>query len=284
MPNKNKAKGNALEKAVRLIQEAVLKADPKLEGSKFVIEPAKIIKVNGVHHEIDLLVKTLPGSDYESTCIFECKNWNKPVGKNEVIVFGEKVKAVSANRGFMVARHFTKDAEAQVKKDERLRTVICTEDFITPVRFDVLHVVCDPLPIRIKTKKRGVQSVEPPKLLDWKQAKCRLKGESIEFARFVKNQVEQMIENDKRENAVLYRQESSHLRKRAMGITFSQGEFFIDDMDIEGMHIDLQFWVKVSKQPMVSQFQLKGQGSVFSFEAIEDDDGKKWELDIVLRA
>src|SRR5260370_28947987 len=102
MPNKNKIKGNALEKAVRLIQEAILSSDPSIAGTKFSIEVNKTVTVSGVRHEIDVLVTTVPGSSYASTHLFECKNWAKPVGKNEVIVLTDKVKALNASRGFMV--------------------------------------------------------------------------------------------------------------------------------------------------------------------------------------
>src|SRR5258708_36340170 len=117
MPNKNKAKGTALEKAVRLIQETILKSDPKFAGTQFTIEHNKIERIAGVRHEIDVLVKTLPGSQYESKWIFECKNWDKPIGAKEVVSLAEKVKATGAARGFLVAREFTADAEAQANLD-----------------------------------------------------------------------------------------------------------------------------------------------------------------------
>jgi hypothetical protein len=75
---------------VRLIQQTLLASDPKLKDSKFSIEANKIAVVGGTRHEIDLFVKTLPDSAYESTCIFECKDWKDPVGKNEVMVLAGK--------------------------------------------------------------------------------------------------------------------------------------------------------------------------------------------------
>src|SRR5204863_5895400 len=101
MPEASPQNGHALERAVRLIQEIILSLDPKLKGAECSIESNKIVNVSGVHHEIDVFVKTLPGSPYESTLIFECKDWKDPVGKNEVIILAEKVNAVGASRGFL---------------------------------------------------------------------------------------------------------------------------------------------------------------------------------------
>jgi len=63
MPAENPKKGRTLERAVRFIQEAILKSDSKLKGAKFTIESNKILTISGVRHEIDVFVKTLPGSD-----------------------------------------------------------------------------------------------------------------------------------------------------------------------------------------------------------------------------
>src|SRR5258708_1558325 len=89
--NKRERKGTALERAVALIQRSMLAAEPALTGADFTVEANKIVTVNGVRHEVDVLVTIRRGSTYETTHLFECKDWNKPVGKNEVIVLGEKV-------------------------------------------------------------------------------------------------------------------------------------------------------------------------------------------------
>jgi len=60
MKTKSTDKGCALEKAVRLIQEAILNSDPKMKGMAFTIESNKRDNSSGVLHEIDVLVKTQP--------------------------------------------------------------------------------------------------------------------------------------------------------------------------------------------------------------------------------
>jgi hypothetical protein len=85
------------------------------------MEPKKIIVSDGVRHEIDLWVTVDIGNGYESTFIFESKNWKKKIGKNHIIDFSEKIKVAPAQRGFFVAHSFTRDAIAQAKKDPRIR-------------------------------------------------------------------------------------------------------------------------------------------------------------------
>jgi hypothetical protein len=152
----------------------ILKSDPKLAGVSFSVERNKIIKIADVPHEIDVLVKTVPGSSYEATWIFECKNWSEPVGKNHVIILAEKVKAIGASKGFLVAKEFSKGAKAQAKTDNRLGLIICADDFLSPLSLQLQHTVTEPSSIKVHLKARGVSSNDIPRNLDWKNEKSYL--------------------------------------------------------------------------------------------------------------
>lgn len=111
-------KGNALEQAVAGIEDAIVKNNPSLAHSSYRIEPKKRIVVGGVTHELDVFV-TFDFAPQHGTCfIFECKNWEDTVGKNEVIILSEKVRAIGAQQGFLVARRFSPSATAQAEKDD----------------------------------------------------------------------------------------------------------------------------------------------------------------------
>src|SRR5215469_1042866 len=97
-------KGVALEVAVHAIEQVILESSPALRGELFHIERRKILIVGGVRHEIDIFVTVGAAKGYESTFIFECKNWDKPVGKNELIVFSKKIDAATAQRGYFAAK------------------------------------------------------------------------------------------------------------------------------------------------------------------------------------
>jgi hypothetical protein len=131
-------KGEALEAAVRAIESVILKESPALREDTFVIESRKVLLVEGVRHELDLFVTVDHGQGYKAVFVFECKNWSaSPVGKNEIIVFSEKIDAVQAQRGFFVAKSYTGDAEAQAKKNPRITLLTVTEHdpASTPVPF-----------------------------------------------------------------------------------------------------------------------------------------------------
>jgi hypothetical protein len=80
-------KGDSLERAVRAIEDSILRLEPDFKEGVFRIESKKVVRVEGVRHEIDLHVTAAHSTGYEATFIFECKNWEAKVGKNEIIVF-----------------------------------------------------------------------------------------------------------------------------------------------------------------------------------------------------
>src|SRR6185503_4731197 len=105
----------------------------KCKVANFSSETNKTMINAGVRHEIDVFVKTLPDSPYEASVVFECKNWKKPVGKDQVVVLAEKVNALNASRGILVARSLTKHAKAQLELHGRLSWVECSDDFESPL-------------------------------------------------------------------------------------------------------------------------------------------------------
>lgn len=125
--SKPRNKGYLFEAIVREIEQFVLRRSPALREPAYNIETRKIILVDGVHHEIDVYVTINAAEGYNAIHIFECKNLNRPVDKNEVVTFSEKVKAVGAAQGVFVARSYTSGARAQAKKDSRLRLLVLKE-------------------------------------------------------------------------------------------------------------------------------------------------------------
>lgn len=104
---KAQEKGDALEKAVELIERFILDDN---SNATVTIEPKKIVVVNKVKHEIDIYITIDHGKGYKGLFIFECKNWAKKVDKNEIIVFSKKIEVTSAQKGYFIAKSFTDDA------------------------------------------------------------------------------------------------------------------------------------------------------------------------------
>src|SRR6266446_6691895 len=113
-------KRSAPELAVQAIESAILRTFPGYSENTFHIETRKIVTADGVRHEIDIWVKVELGTGYDAAFIFECRNWQEKISKNDIIVFSEKIRVTSAQKGYFVARSFTKDAVAQAKKDQRI--------------------------------------------------------------------------------------------------------------------------------------------------------------------
>jgi len=272
-----------LERAVRFIQETILKSDPKLSGVEFSIETNKIL--TGVRHEIDVLVRTLPGSLYESTCVFECKNWKDPVGKNEVIILAEKVDVLRANRGFVVAKNITRDAQEQLKRDDRLSFIECTDDFWSPLNnLELVHAVHEPQNVEVRIKQRGVPPSEHPAVLEWKGKTCRENNIPMDFQSFLKREIDRIILQDQRQSPPKYHLEGTYSGERAEMIEFDAGEFVLEDLEVEHIVLIVRFTVTVRRRKILSKFELKGQGRAFSFEPIEDFiPGKHLQVDIVQR-
>ena len=274
-----------MERAVKTIQQAILESDPKVHGCKFTIETNKIVKVAGVRHEIDVFVQTLPGSPYESTSIFECKDLKKPVSKNAVMILSKKVDAIRANRGFLVAKSLTKDAAAQLKCDERLRYIRCSHEIRDAFEgLEIMHTVHNTDHAGMGIKHRGVPPTEQPKKLVPSEAKCCLNGKPIDILQYGNQRILEMVAEDYKNNAAKYLHEGTHPSAGAVRIDFTPGEFTIDGKDIEYMTLEVRFMVTVRKRKLVSKFELEGQGRVFSYD--EEDDsvfGKLPQIDIIQR-
>ena len=131
----NLEKGNRLEEAVRRIETSIIQSALGYSEARFEIESKKIISVQGVRHEIDVWVTARIAAGYQSFFIFECRNREEKVSKNDIIVFSEKVRAANTAKGFFVAKAFTQDALAQVALDPRMETLVAEELDASSINF-----------------------------------------------------------------------------------------------------------------------------------------------------
>lgn len=271
---------------MRFIQETILRSDPNLNGAPFTIEVNKVVKIAGVRSEIDVLVKTLPGSPYESVSIFECKNRKKAASKNDVILLAKLVEATGANRGYLVARKFSKDAEAQSRLDGRLGLVSCTDEFASPLsNLQLLWSAPEPRTITVLIKRRGVSPAQPPQELIWKDRVCHFAGRPTQLAQFLNTQIRPAIAENHQSQKHEFREEGTHCdRKCSVRIEFEPGEFMLDGFDVEAMVLEIQYAVKVRRQKLLSKFELTAQGRAFTLEPIDDlIRGNRIEATIVQR-
>lgn len=284
MTQKGIKKGRSLETAINRIQDAILRSDPRLAGSKFSIEPNKIVTVLGVRHEFDLYIRTLPDSSYESIFVFECKNWRKTVGKNEVMNLGAKVHTIGAAHGYLVARKFSKDAVAQANQEKRVTLLHVNDDFATPATFEMRGDAHQLITLKVDIKEYDVPPVTPPPQISLDGKEFRLQGQVIDIQAFLIGIADKMALQERRENIGKYQEEGSHSVECAELLKFERGELLFDGASVEHFVLNLKFNVIVRKAKLISKFELKDQGRFFSFEPMDDFiQGNRLHIELVQR-
>ncbi|HEU0048898.1 MAG TPA: restriction endonuclease [Nitrososphaera sp.] len=278
-------KGAALEAAVRRIIETCLESDPKTKGLEFTVETNVRDMSSGVLHEIDLLVKTRPDSEHEATFLYECKNWNKPVGKNEVMVLAKKVDALRANRGFLVAKSLSKQAEKQLELEKRLRFLRCAEDFLSPFNTaEVIHISQEVLPTTVVVNWRDAALKNPAKL-DPEKSRCRFNNEpEALLSTFIRSRIDEIAASVRSEHHARFQNEGTHWGQTVKEISFSRNQFLVDGIEVESITVPFFCFVTCERRKIISNFELEGQGQVFAFEPITGDNAEKpLEIHVVTR-
>src|SRR5216684_3446722 len=266
-PRERIAKGSDLEKAVELIENAILTASPSLKEKTFAIERRKILTVAGVRHEIDVWVEIDAGKEYRSIFIFECKNWQDKVGKNEIIIFSEKIKASQAMWGFCLAPTFTSDAEAQCQLDPRMKLLIAQE---TSPLFARLP---DPVVV-ITNVERAALSLSVAGPLPRNQGTnvpCTYRNETTTVETCRKRWVEEILQEQMGVLVQAARQVVDSPRTVMIGrdIVFQPGELMVEGKNISSARLDLEIQIDVSPTRIAFQYEVETRGWAVSWEPIK---------------
>lgn len=272
----SKEKGDVLERAVRSIEHAILSAAPGLAKDTFLIESNKIIVVDGVRHEIDILVQIDHGSSYRSIYIFECKNWESRVSKNEIIIFSEKVASTHAQKGFFVARSYTKDAAAQAKKDQRLTLLEAAEHDVDnmPIPFHFHFVQKQDQHGLIMALQPGVNCETATQLsIDLKTAECLMESRPLNLEKYAIDWIN--VCADRRLNTFgsdtlpegKYPLEAHDERE------FGNGQLYLDGREVEKLILKVSFAVTVHRPGIVSHYEVKSRGRIVSLVPVTLDNG-----------
>lgn len=280
-------KGNRLESAVRGIETAILKSNPALSEGTFVIEAKKIFVVNGVRHEVDVYVVVDLQHGYKAIFIFECKNWIDAVGKNEIIVFSEKIRALQAQKGFFVAKSFSKDAVAQAKVDPRIELLIATEHNAaeTPAPFD-FHTIFRDLKKSSSTVEfveRGASGLKPPLPVDPNSASVVFMGNSVVLNVLVQQWISESTDANSNQFPSGTLPQGTYDRVAQFEKEFAANDLIVDGMDIQTIKIRTEFPIQVLRPPVVSHFEVSTRGRTISFAPVQLD-GATLQTDIIFRS
>lgn len=268
-------KGNALEAAVRAIEETILQSSPSLREGTFTIESKKLVTVAGVRHEIDLYVEVDLSREYRAIFIFECKNWRDSVGKNEVIIFSEKIKAVAAQRGFFIANSLTSDAVAQAVLDPRVSVLKASElpPSETPVPFNFHFVLEEKAEVEFVANQRGGSSSKRREPLQLESTSASLNSVAIKFRDYISD----WVSHDRNENLRTFNSaalpEGTYERQFEAFREFAPGELILNDMDIDSIKLTITRHLRIVRPPVISHFEVETRGRSIAFAPIPIGDG-----------
>jgi hypothetical protein len=260
-------KGNALERAVEAIEDLILRTSPNVKDKTYKIESKKIINAKGVHHEIDVFVSFELGPGYSPVYIFECKNWKEAVGKNEIIVFAEKIAAAGAQRGFFVAKSFTADAEAQAAQEPRMELVTASEHdpASTIVPFGFHTTFTKPTKNHVLFRKWGSQGNELTDV-DVSKADVTLDGSPLNLTEYMNAWTTEAMNESMRTFASGTLPEGVYQRGCTSNRKFPEGAFVIDGKSIETATMTVQFDIYLVRPAVKSHFEVNGRGRVITLE------------------
>jgi hypothetical protein len=264
-------KGKDLEQAVRLIELSILQSSPHLNEKSFQIETNKIVTVDGVRHEIDVYVTVKISAVHSAIYIFECKNWNHPVDKNEVIVFTEKIAVLSAQTGFFVAKQFSASATSQAAKDSRLKLL----EFSQPERFGsdsfaALHVF-QLLGVRsmVSLRLRGWNG-QPPVPMKMEETRVFVNGKESSLKQYGDDWTREMEANALRTLRSDQLPNGTHRASFEEERTFVPKEFIVNDKDVELVSNRVLLEFSVFHPPVLTEFDVKSRGRVITYVPIEN--------------
>lgn len=258
-------KGDALENAVAAIEEVILRSSAGMAG-KPIIEKKKIITVDGVRHEIDVFVTADLAPGYKPIIIFECKNRKEAVGKNEIIIFSDKINASHATSGWFVAKSFTTDAVNRAKTDPRITLLLAAEyDPVTgPEVFQLFTRIPEMTALDVRMFRRGSMGLDP-KPVSIQTALLECFGQPVVPGAQLSLWAMQVCENDLM--AFFDDPVPAGIYHRGVdgNLHFHAGQVRLNHEDIERLSFHVEYKVTVTPAPVISHFEVQSRGRCITF-------------------
>lgn len=263
-------KGSHLEDAVRLIEQTILNSKPGLKEFPFLIETKKIFVADGVRHEIDIYVEIDLGHGYKSVFIFECKNWKDPVGKNELIIFSEKLKITNAQKGYFTAKKLTKDAINQAAKDNRIELLEIITDNSIILSFPDFHSIerdQSKVHTNVNLIKRGTRNEKiESQPISPDDCNVELDGESIDLTKYINKNSSEIIESRINNEPTNRLPEGVYNYEYNETLFYETGSLIVQGFDIERIELNITFPLIVTRPKIKYAFEVGQRGKVISYE------------------
>src|SRR6266487_3738665 len=178
---KAQKKGDELEDAVHMIETVILRSNPNTKEATLTIATKRRVTVQGVRSEIDVYVSVELGNGLELIYIFECRNREEPVSKDDITVFNDKIQEVGAQKGYFVAKKYGRDASNKAKRYQRIELLKATDEF-EALPFVVAHfhyVHHTPLHVNLSFVMQTDDPQKVGKLTFTDESKVRLGDEEL---------------------------------------------------------------------------------------------------------
>lgn len=275
-------KGNALEAAVASIERHILDTSPHLREKPFLFESKKVVNVGGVHHEIDIFVTIDLGVGYKSVFIFECKNWEESVGKNEIIVFAEKIDVTQAQHGYFVAKSFTKDAEAQAATNPRITPLKVSEhnpsDVPVPFGFHTVLITAEHAEATFYARGCPHSRLD---FVDLSTVAAKLQGNVVDLRQYLIKWAEEASQRHVLSFRSERAPEGDYVRETESEREFAPGGMTLDDRDIERAKNSLRYKVTVVRPAVISSFEVESRGRVVSLAPVQIPSGPQMQIRVI---
>jgi hypothetical protein len=230
-----------------------------------------------VRHELDLFVSVTLTTGYEATFIFECKNWQSKVGKNDLIVFSEKIAAVGAQHGFFVARAFTKDARAQAAKDLRVKLLIASHvEPVVRMQFpQMIHTAIGKTDIHVEFGLQQHLAIAP----DLETHKLMIGGEAVPANDYVRKWADTVRHEQVRKLDVQAMPDGDYTVRVEGSRAFTEGEATLDDVPLKLLSLSGTAEVAVRRAVVLSIFEVATRGRLVKIGV--DHGGLELRADII---
>jgi Restriction endonuclease len=264
MASETHEKGLHLETKVAELLKSVFEYNHKLKTADFDIKLRHTAHVMGVPYEIDVWIETQKSSTpHHSLFVYECKNWKDPVGKAEVSLLADKVDAVGATRGFLVAHRFTEHARQLVKLKSRIQLLECSEEFSNFLQISATRMAWEPLNITLTAQAR----YEDEMFINEQNlggVAVQLNGQSLPFPVFQEVILRRFFGEYEQTGSLFSRHHASHFAHFRSLFPYYEGQLLLNQVDIAHLVLDGSFLVYFRPMHLVSKFELKGVGRTCS--------------------
>jgi hypothetical protein len=269
----NLIKGAKLEDAVELIERTILHASGFDSSPRAItVERDKIIEPKGVKHEIDLYVVVNRESGYEAVYIFECKNWQRNVGKNPINDFAVKIEAVGAQQGFFIARGFGRYAKAQAGQYPRMVLLNANDTNVDPTVFPHTHYLWENRGER-KTDIQFDLDSEPldtPEVL-LRDVQASLAGRMQDPATFIDSLVDLTVKERLSHTGTAHLPEGPITITATKIIDFQGKDLVVRDVPCTAIHVTVVSTQHVLHPKIVARFDVETRGRTLTYEAVAPD-------------